>query len=100
MHHRCGSCFLSASLPKRCPEPRVGSNVIWQRPIENFAASLLATDGDRVFIMDINGNVSCYNLQSGESIWNGSSVGNYFAKGLAVAEGKFMVAQGLLRWAV
>ena len=38
--------------------------------------------------MDISGNVNCYDQQTGASIWNGSSVGGYFAKGLTVGEGR------------
>ena len=38
--------------------------------------------------MDISGNVNCYDAQSGGLIWNGSSVGGYFAAGLMVAEGR------------
>lgn len=64
-----------------------GSNVLWQRNIENFATAL-ATDNGKVFTMDISGNVNCYDNQTGKSIWNGSSVGGYFAAGLTVAEGR------------
>lgn len=64
-----------------------GSRVAWQHNIENFATAL-ATDNGKVFTMDISGNVNCYGIQSGESVWNGSSVGGYFASGLTVAEGK------------
>ena len=64
-----------------------GSNVLWQRNIENFATAL-ATDNGKVFKMDISGNVNCYDNQTGKSIWSGSSVGGYFAAGLTVAEGK------------
>ncbi len=64
-----------------------GSNVLWQRNIENFATAL-ATDNGKVFTMDISGNVNCYDNQTGKSIWNGSSVGGYFAAGLTAAEGR------------
>jgi outer membrane protein assembly factor BamB len=64
-----------------------GSGVVWKRPIENFATGLAADTG-KVFTMDISGNVNCYDIQNGKSIWNGSSVGGYFAAGLTVAEGR------------
>ena len=64
-----------------------GSNVLWQRNIENFATAL-ATDNGKVFTMDIYGNVNCYDNQTGKSIWKGSSVGGYFAAELTVAEGR------------
>jgi outer membrane protein assembly factor BamB len=64
-----------------------GSSVSWQHPIENFATAL-TTDAGNVFTMDINGNVNSYSARTGESIWNGSSVGNYFASGLAIADGR------------
>ncbi len=64
-----------------------GSAVAWQRNIQNFATALAVDDG-KVFIMDISGNVNCYDNQTGKSIWNGSSVGGYFAAGLTVAEGR------------
>jgi outer membrane protein assembly factor BamB len=64
-----------------------GSHVAWQRNIPNFA-TVIATDDGKVFTMDISGNVNCYDSQSGTSVWNGSSVGGYFAKGLTVAEGR------------
>ncbi len=64
-----------------------GSQVAWQHKIQNFATAL-ATDDGKVFTMDISGNVNCYDSQSGVSIWNGSSVGGYFAAGLTVAEGR------------
>lgn len=64
-----------------------GSRVLWQRNIENFATGL-AVDNGKVFTMDISGNVNCYDIQTGASIWNGSSVGGYFASGLTIGEGK------------
>jgi outer membrane protein assembly factor BamB len=64
-----------------------GSRVVWQHNIQNFATSL-AVDDDKFFTMDISGNVNCYDAQTGTSVWNGSSVGGYFANGLAVAEGR------------
>jgi len=64
-----------------------GSQTGWQRPIENFATAL-ATDCGKVFTMDISGNVNCYNAQTGSSVWNGSSVGGYFSKGLIVSNGR------------
>lgn len=64
-----------------------GSHVAWQRSIPNFATAI-ASDNDKVFTMDISGNVNCYDSQTGASIWNGSSVGGYFASGLIVAEGR------------
>ena len=64
-----------------------GSHVAWERGIPNFATTLTTDDG-RVFTMDISGNVNSYDQKTGESIWNGSSVGGYFAKGIVVAEGK------------
>jgi len=62
-----------------------GSSFAWQRPIENFATGI-AADKDNVFTMDISGNVKYYETQTGASVWNGSSVGGYFASGLTVAE--------------
>ncbi len=64
-----------------------GSHEDWQRDIPNFATALSSDDG-KVFTMDISGNVNCYNQQTGATIWNGSSVGGYFAKGLTVGEGR------------
>lgn len=64
-----------------------GSHVAWGRSIPNFATALTTDDGE-VFTMDISGNVNAYDQKTGASIWNGSSVGGYFAKGLIVAEGK------------
>jgi outer membrane protein assembly factor BamB len=64
-----------------------GSQMAWQRNILNFATAIATSDG-KVFTMDISGNVSCYSSQSGKSIWNGSSVGGYFAAGLTVNEGR------------
>jgi outer membrane protein assembly factor BamB len=64
-----------------------GSRVLWQRPIENFATALAADTG-KVFTMDISGNVNCFVIQTGKSVWNGSSVGGYFAAGLTVADGR------------
>jgi outer membrane protein assembly factor BamB len=64
-----------------------GSHEAWQRDIPNFATALSADDG-KVFTMDISGNVNCYDQQTGVSIWNGCSVGGYFAKGLTIGEGR------------
>lgn len=64
-----------------------GSSVAWQLPIENFATALAADDG-KVFTMDISGNVNCYDAQTGDLLWEGDSVGGYFARGLTVGEGK------------
>jgi len=64
-----------------------GSKILWQRSIADFATGL-ATDGDLVFAMNISGYVNCYDSRTGESVWKGSSVGGYFAKGLTVAEGR------------
>jgi outer membrane protein assembly factor BamB len=64
-----------------------GSLEAWRRDIPNFATALSADDG-KVFTMDISGNVNCYDQQTGASIWNGSSVGGYFAEGLTVGEGR------------
>jgi outer membrane protein assembly factor BamB len=62
-----------------------GSRVLWQRDIENFATGLAAADG-KVFTIDVWGNISCYDAQSGESIWNGS-IGAYWGAGLVVSDG-------------
>jgi outer membrane protein assembly factor BamB len=64
-----------------------GSHAAWERSIPNFATAL-TTDDDKVFTMDISDNVNAYDQKTGASIWNGSSVGGYFAKGLIVAEDK------------
>jgi len=64
-----------------------GSREAWQRDIPIFATAL-STDDNKVFTMDISGNVNCYDQQTGASLWNGSRVGGYFAKGLAVGEGR------------
>ncbi len=64
-----------------------GSHKVWQRDIPNFATAL-STDDGKVFTMDISGNVNCYNQQTGATIWNGGSVGGYFAEGLTVGEGR------------
>ncbi len=56
-----------------------GSKILWQRSIADFATGL-AADGDLVFAMNISGYVNCYDARTGESVWNGSSVGGYFAK--------------------
>jgi len=60
-----------------------GSRVLWQRDLENFATGLAAADG-KVFTIDVWGNISCYDAQSGESVWNGS-IGAYWGAGLAMS---------------
>jgi outer membrane protein assembly factor BamB len=59
------------------------TRILWQRDIENFATGLAAADG-KVFTIDIWGNVSCYEAQSGKSVWNGS-IGAYWGAGLAAS---------------
>ena len=58
-----------------------GSSGSWQRPLENFATGL-ASDNDKVYVMDNFGTVSTYSTQSGVSIWNTSSQTGYFSSGL------------------
>lgn len=63
-----------------------GSCILWQRDITNFATGLAAADG-KVFTIDIWGGISCYDAQSGESVWNGS-IGAYWGAGLVVSGGR------------
>jgi outer membrane protein assembly factor BamB len=70
--------------------PSVGSSgVLWKRPLEDFATAL-AVDNEKVFILDrTTGVVSCYDSQSGRSIWNSSLPGGpFYVSGLVVSGGK------------
>jgi outer membrane protein assembly factor BamB len=60
------------------------TRILWQRDIENFATGLAAADG-KVFTIDIWGKISCYEAQSGKSVWNGS-IGAYWGAGLAASD--------------
>ncbi len=64
-----------------------GSGILWQRSIQNFATGL-ATDNGQVFTMDISGNVNSYDGKNGNSIWNGNSVGGYFAADITISDGR------------
>lgn len=64
--------------------------VLWQRPIANFASSLAVDDG-KVFTTDNLGNVSCFDSQNGESIWNSSAREGFLSSGIAISGGKVYV---------
>ncbi len=59
------------------------TGILWQRDIENFASGLDAADG-KVYTIDIWGNISCYEAQTGESVWNGN-IGAYWNKGVTAS---------------
>ncbi len=56
------------------PEPE-STGILWQRGIKNFASGLVAVGG-KVFTIDYGGEISCYEAQTGESVWNGSIWGS------------------------
>lgn len=62
------------------------TGILWQRGIKNFATGLTAVDG-KVYTNDIWGSISCYEAQSGESVWNGS-IGAYWGAGVAASSTK------------
>jgi outer membrane protein assembly factor BamB len=57
-----------------------GFHALWQRDISHFATGFAAED-NRVFTMDINGGIVCYNAANGQTVWNGG-IGGYFCSGL------------------
>jgi outer membrane protein assembly factor BamB len=61
------------------PEP----TILWQRDIENFASGLAAAD-EKVYTIDIWGNICCYEAETGEFVWNGS-IGAYWGKGVTAS---------------
>jgi outer membrane protein assembly factor BamB len=62
------------------PESR---GTLWLRNIKNFATGLTAFD-EKVYTIDVWGNICCYEAQSGESVWNGS-IGAYWGAGVAAS---------------
>ena len=65
--------------------PSVPSGAPWQRTIENFAVNLAVVDG-KVFTLDgTEGNVNCFDSQSGKSIWNSSIRGGWRSQGLVIS---------------
>jgi outer membrane protein assembly factor BamB len=62
------------------------TGILWQRGIKNFVTGLTAVDG-KVYTNDIWGSISCYEAQSGESVWNGS-IGAYWGAGVAASSTK------------
>jgi hypothetical protein len=61
-------------------QPPQGFHTLWQRDISQFATGFTA-ENNRVFIMDINGDIVCYDAEKGQTIWNGG-IGGYFCSGL------------------
>jgi len=56
------------------PEPET-TGIFWKRDIKNFASGLVAADG-KVYTIDYGGEISCYDAETGESVWNGSIGGS------------------------
>ncbi len=83
--------IASALIIENGAQNPAGSNGSWQRPLENFATGLVA-DNDRVYVMDINGVISAFSMQTGASIWNTSSDTGYFSSGLYQSTDKSTVA--------
>jgi outer membrane protein assembly factor BamB len=67
------------------PTPRI----LWQIDIEHFATDFTVADG-KVFVSDQLGNVHCFDVQSGKSLWN-ASVGDYAPSTITVYERKVYV---------
>jgi len=59
------------------------TGILWQRDIENFAAGLDVTD-EKVFTIDIGGNICCYEAETSELVWNGRIVG-YWCEGVVAS---------------
>jgi outer membrane protein assembly factor BamB len=76
-------------FPKSSVPSGASSGVLWQHPLEDFATAL-AVDNGKVFTLDRTaGVVSCYDSQSGWSIWNSSLPGGpFYVSGLVVSGGK------------
>jgi len=68
-------------------EPRI----LWKNDIERFAIDFAVADG-KVFTSDAQGDVHCFDAQSGESLWN-ADVGGYTggSSTIAVYDGKLYV---------
>lgn len=63
--------------------PSQGVHGVWQRDTSQFATGLAAQD-DRVFTLDISGNIVCYSATSGQTLWN-NGIGGYFCSGLTAS---------------
>ncbi len=69
------------------PEP----SVLWQSDMERFATDFVVAEG-KVFTSDAQGDVHCFDAQSGESLWD-ADVGGYTGarSTIAVYDGKLYV---------
>jgi outer membrane protein assembly factor BamB len=66
------------------PDDSEPASILWQHDIENFATGLAAAD-EKVYTIDIFGDITCYDAKRGNFIWEGS-VGGYFSEGLVIYE--------------
>ncbi len=64
-----------------------GSSGSWQRPLENFATGL-ASDNDKVYVLDVSGNMDAFSAKTGCSVWKSSADTGYFSSGLAMSADK------------
>ena len=72
------------NLPGNPNNPPKDNIVFWQADIENFATGLAAKD-DKVFTIDVFGNINCFDSTTGNKLWEGS-VGAYDSRGLVIRE--------------
>jgi outer membrane protein assembly factor BamB len=62
------------------PDEPDTNGLIWNRDIPNFATGLTSKN-NRVYTIDIGGNIRCYESQTGELVWD-ESIGGYFCRGV------------------
>ena len=59
----------------------------WQRPLENFATGLVS-DNDKVYVLDISGNIEAFSIKNGSSLWKSNANSGYFSSGLVSSADK------------
>ena len=76
------------------PDESVGlPELTWQVNLKDFATGLLAKE-ERVYTIDISGNIICYDTTDGHVVWEGS-VGGYFSEGLVVNQDRVYGGAGV-----
>ena len=68
----------------------LGSGSIWESNLENFVSDI-TFNNDRLFAVDKQGTVRCFNAADGKSVWNSSASGHLITSTLTVYQDKVYV---------